>query len=238
MIDIGKRLTGEQFGVIQKLRDSGKTILEVAEMLEIAPSTVTKYSRISKYQYEYQVTDLWNEEDTEYIIAYYPYNTLKELAYALDKTQNQVTSKVGSLINGGYLKRKKQQAQYYWTPETEQYIVDNYGKQTNKEIGAHLNVEPRAVTAKIKHLRVKGFDLPIHKIHKAPPANWTDKEVAFLKAHYHDYTRRQMMKILGKSNIQIQSKVRTLVQNKELLPKEKGRYNRKSAKKEVTNGLL
>lgn len=106
----GRDLPSEKIDEIRKLYSEGDlTQCAVAEILGISPNTVMKYTRDiekAKRPYDLKATKMWSDEDTQYIIDFYPISTVKDLAYALDMTINQVQSRIYYLQNLGFIERK------------------------------------------------------------------------------------------------------------------------------------
>lgn len=97
-------------------KEEGKSGTEIGKILGFHRNTVYKYLNVFN-QYkpnpEYILdgvnleTKTWSKEDSQYIVDYYPVATVYELAYALDKTPNQVTSRIMNLRKRGLLEKRK-----------------------------------------------------------------------------------------------------------------------------------
>lgn len=97
-------------------KEEGKSGTEIGKILGFHRNTVYRYLNVFK-QYvpnpEYILdgvnlkTKTWSKEDSQYIVDYYPVVTVTELAYALDKTPNQVTSRIMHLRRRGLLQERK-----------------------------------------------------------------------------------------------------------------------------------
>ena len=97
-------------------KEEGKSIAEVGRIVGFHRNTVSRYLtmfRQFKPSPEYILdgvnleTKTWSKEDSQYVVDYYPVVTVTELAYALDKTQNQVTSRIMHLRRMGLLQERK-----------------------------------------------------------------------------------------------------------------------------------
>lgn len=87
----------------------GLTQRQISEKTGVSTNTIAKYVKHYKRKREplkLNQSDLWSMEEIEYLIEWYPYDTRQDLAYALDKTFNQVRAKVQYLMREGLLERK------------------------------------------------------------------------------------------------------------------------------------
>ncbi len=97
-----------QAEIVRLCTEDGLTNKEISKTLGIHPNTTAKYLRgvkSKKRNFSWE-TNLWPEEETRYVVDYYHTSTLMELAYALDKTKNQVISRVATLQSVGILELK------------------------------------------------------------------------------------------------------------------------------------
>lgn len=166
-------------------------------------------------------TSLWDKEDIKYIIDFYSISTVKDLAYALDKTKNQVTSKVLLLQKQGKLARKFSKEVHIWTEAEEQFLVANYGKMSKAELAAHLKVDTLQVNQKATYMRRKGYNVPITV---NAPETWTPDKLEYLKSHYPTHTQTELAKALGMKESTVKGKIQKMLTRGELIRKGKGRW--------------
>lgn len=164
-------------------------------------------------------TSLWDKEDIQYIIDFYSVSTLSDLAYALDKTKNQVTSKVALLQSQGKLGRKNTKGIHIWTAEEEEYILDNYGKTSKSAMLRHLKTTSAQLDSKVILMRQKGIPVPLTR---NAALGWTESNLKYLKDHYKNCTRKEIAHELGLRESTVSSKIQKLLLRGELTRKGKG----------------
>jgi len=207
---------------IRKLKSEGKTTYEIMELTETSKSTVEKYvpKKQSEYQPEYVITNLWTEEDTEYIIEYYPTTSVIDMAYQLGMTKNQVTARVNSLMEMGYLERKKNIG-YPWTIEEEEYLIENYGRLSIDDVALALGLKKRQISAKLTLLRQSGINV---NRRQTAPEKWNDTERQFITDNYHKYTVEEIAELLGKQATVTKSQIARMLQKGLIERKGKGNW--------------
>lgn len=87
----------------------GLTQKQIAGKTGISVNTVAKYVKHytrKKSPIRLNESRVWNMEDIEYLIEWYPYETAQSLAYALDKTLFQVKGKIQYLMDKGLMEKK------------------------------------------------------------------------------------------------------------------------------------
>lgn len=84
----------------------------------------------------------------------------------------------------GYTRGRK------WSEEDDQFIRDNFGEMSYKEMAEHFGVSYTSVQARAnKHLGLKNYEYK----------KWTDEEIHFLKDNYPDKLGHYCSEKLGRS---------------------------------------
>ena len=95
---------------------------------------------------------LWSRKEKAHLKKYASIKSVKELAKELGKTESAVSSQI-------YLMKKKKQnysSSSIWTKAEEAYVVENYGKKKNAEIGKKLGRTAVAVQLRYSVIKRSG----------------------------------------------------------------------------------
>jgi len=92
---------------------------------------------------------------------------------------------------------------YGWTKEQEQYIIDNYGNVSQKDMAHKLGRARSTVGKKIMQLQEDGF-LPEQERKAREP--WTEEEQKYLEDNLPTMTLEELSKVMGRSYTTIQGR--------------------------------
>lgn len=100
-----------------------------------------------------------------------------------------------------------------WTKEEVQYLIDNYGKKSLKDLAKHIGRPYTVVNSKVQYLKKRG------KITRKNEArskngnkgyiNWEEKD-PFIINNYHSMTGQQIAEILGVKYPTLMNRIRKL----------------------------
>jgi predicted ArsR family transcriptional regulator len=136
-------------------------VAKVGLALGMSPSTVRKHIEKIKEAglfEKYKSMDIapysaWTESDINFLIEnYYDMEDI-ELAKHLNRTQEAIRKKAWELRKEGKLMKKE----FRWLPEDDQYLIENRGKMTYKEIGEQLDRTVRAIKNRVLYLKKQGL---------------------------------------------------------------------------------
>lgn len=92
------------------------------------------------------------KEHDEYCLA---------IAKKLEAKTEKVINASDVLNKKGHKSSKKLENQFQrWTPEEDQFIIDNYGKMNNKQLSKQLNRTKAGITQRCHELRARGHNIP------------------------------------------------------------------------------
>ncbi len=87
-----------------------------------------------------------------------------------------------------------------WTPEDEEFIIQNYSKLTNRELSDKFGVSAIAIQRKLARL----------KLMRQFQKKWTDEEEAFLREKYPEMSDKALAKVFNVTEISIKRKLARL----------------------------
>jgi transposase len=92
---------------------------------------------------------------------------------------------------------------YGWTKEQEQYLIDNYGKESQRDMSKKLGKSRSTIGNKVKQLQSQG--LLNHKP-KRTRGLWTEEEQQYLEENIMTMTLDEIAKALDRSYTTIQQR--------------------------------
>ena len=96
------------------------------------------------------------------------------------------------------LERIEDSLQFYWSPQDEKYLIENYPKYSAEECAKFLGRTKAAVKSKARELGL------------IVPNGWTPKEIEYLIENYPKYSAEECAKFLGRTKVAVKSKARGL----------------------------
>lgn len=123
------------------------------------------------------------DEDYEYVRQNYQHKEIKDIAKTLNKAPQTITKAMRKL--GVY-------KQPTWTEKEIQFLKDNLGTMSYKEIGLRLGRTAKSVSGK-----AHGLGLTADGISK----NWTREELEILKANVHSLDYESLHKLLPNRSV-------------------------------------
>ncbi|HNY12047.1 MAG TPA: hypothetical protein PKK26_10700 [Candidatus Wallbacteria bacterium] len=87
-----------------------------------------------------------------------------------------------------------------WTPEDEEFIIQNYSKLTNRELSDKFGVSAIAIQRKLARL----------KLMRQFQKKWTDEEEKFLREKYSEMSDKALAKVFNVTEISIKRKLARL----------------------------
>lgn len=168
----------------------------------------------------------WTQQEKELLKKIYPTTSWDEMIEIFQTSKDNITHKAKNL---GIKREMVNYAKY--TQEEVQYIKDNYGKISSKEMAERLGRTAVAIETKIKKLKLNKRTL------------WTNEEIELLKKVFPKYGNEELAEIFfeNRSPKAIAGMARKLNLYKEDLPPQKQKQFNKDELlekiKEVKNKL-
>lgn len=123
----------------------------------------------------------WKIEDTRFLIENYGNMSIRDIAKALSRTEESVSTR-SNVLGLGQMKKR-------WTKADDRFLSENFKNWTLKQLSDSLNRTEDAVYARMKKLELK----------RSSKWAWTDKEDKFLRRNYTKFSNPVLAKKLGRT---------------------------------------
>lgn len=175
---------------------SKMTRKQLAEHFGITEKAIThKINHLGLRKIKPRTPNVWTEDEIEFLKKNVNIFSRAEFAKRLNKTENNVRTKIIELklIPKGkkktFVNQKGFVPKLKWTNEDEQWLKDNYNKMSIQDIAKHYGCSKETVKRRAKRLN-------IHRQKRILQTSFNYFEQEILKFYYNQIPKRELLKLL------------------------------------------
>ncbi len=116
----------------------------------------------------------WTQEEIDYLIEHQGKQTYKVIGNILDRSEASVANQAKRL---GIADKKNCIRGKAWSEKELQYMQDNYGKLSNKQIAKKLNRSPDSIQDKAQRMGLTN-------VRESESIPWTEEDIMYLEKYY------------------------------------------------------
>lgn len=139
----------------------------------------------------------WSEDEIKFFKENYLTMSNGEIADSLNRTYGSVSAKSADLLAIKEVPGNRPHKMVSgFTEKEEQFIIDNHGRMSTRDMGEKLDRSLASISARIHVLRKRGVNLPIshHRV-----TTWTPEEEQFLIENAQKLSVSAIAEALGKT---------------------------------------